>query len=89
MSECRRVQRTRMFKSAKIITNPSSSVSDCIVRDISSLGARIALVSTASVPGTFDLTFDAARTLRPCRVAWRTQMEIGLEFREALFLASV
>jgi hypothetical protein len=85
MSERRRAHRTRVFQSAKIVTNLSSSVYNCIVRDISPLGARIALMSTAHVPDTFELTFDSARTLRSCRVAWRTQMEIGVEFREALF----
>jgi hypothetical protein len=83
MPERRRAPRTNVFKSAKIILTQSSR--DCIVRDISALGARLAFISTAYVPDTFDLTFDAGRTLRPCRAAWRTGTQIGVEFRETSF----
>jgi hypothetical protein len=83
MPERRRVQRTSVFKSAKIMSN--QSVRDCIVRDISKLGACLALISTTSIPDTFDLTFDAGRTLRPCRAAWRTGTQIGVEFQEGSF----
>ena len=40
MDERRRVRRTRVYKSAKI--SMAGSLCDCIVRDISSLGARLA-----------------------------------------------
>ncbi len=83
MRERRRVRRTQVFKSAKITLN--GSYPDCIVRDISSLGARLAFVSTAYVPERFSLTFDSARTLRACRVAWRTGTEISVEFQDSSF----
>jgi hypothetical protein len=83
MRERRRVRRIPIFKSAKIEFN--GSLRDCIVRDISSLGVRLALVSTAYIPDNFCLTFDSAHTLRACRVAWRTTTEIGVEFQEASF----
>jgi hypothetical protein len=83
MRERRRVRRTQVFKSAKVTMN--GSLRDCVVRDISSLGARLAFVSTAFVPDNFSLTFDAAHTLRACRVAWRTGTEIGVEFQESSF----
>jgi hypothetical protein len=83
MQERRRVRRTQVYKCAKISLN--GSLRDCVVRDISSLGARLALVSTAYIPDEITLTFDHARTLRACRVAWRSPTEIGVEFREASF----
>ena len=83
MREPRRVRRTQVFKSAKI--SMSGEYRDCIVRDISSLGARLAFVSTANIPERFSLTFDAARTLRNCCVAWRAQTEVGVEFQESAF----
>jgi hypothetical protein len=63
----------------------NGSLRDCVVRDISSLGARLALVSTVSIPDRFSLTFDDAHTLRACRVVWRSVTEIGVEFSEASF----
>jgi hypothetical protein len=83
MHERRRVKRTPTFKCAKISLN--GSLRDCVVRDISPLGARLALVSTAYIPDEISLTFDNARTLRACRVAWRAATEIGVEFRETSF----
>ncbi len=83
MRERRRVRRTQVFKSAKITLH--GTYRDCIVRDISSLGARLAFVSTAYIPDQFSLTFDAARTLRACRVAWRSNTEVGVEFKDGSF----
>jgi hypothetical protein len=83
MHERRRAKRVKIFKSAKIAYN--GSLRDCVVRDISSLGARLAFMSTAYIPDGFALTFDSAHTLRPCRVAWRSATEIGVEFSESSF----
>ena len=81
MDERRRVRRTSVYKCAKISIN--GSLRDCVVRDISSLGARLALLSTSLIPDKFSLTFDAAHTMRGCRVAWRSSTELGVEFCEA------
>ena len=83
MQERRRARRTSVYKCAKISVN--GSLRDCVVRDISSLGARLALISTSYIPDQVSLTFDEARTLRACRVAWRSATEIGVELREAAF----
>jgi len=83
MQERRRIHRTRVFKAAKLFGQACTT--DCVVQDISVLGARLVMVSTAAVPGTFDLSFDSARTLRPCRVVWRSPMEIGIQFEDGTF----
>ena len=83
MQERRRVRRVPCYKCAKIAFN--DSLRDCVVRDISSLGARLAFISTTFIPDTVALTFDSAHTLRKCRVAWRSATEIGVEFQGASF----
>ena len=83
MQERRHFHRHRVFKPAKLVGQ--ASVLDCIVRDISANGARLALISTTGLPETIDLSFDAGRTLRLCRVVWRTPTEIGVEFKERAF----
>jgi len=70
--------RAPAFKAAKLVTPQFAR--DCIVRDISTTGARVTLISTADVPDRFDLTFGAARTKRACRVVWRTTVELGVQF---------
>jgi hypothetical protein len=80
MQERRRIHRTRVFKAAKVFGHACTA--DCDVQDISAQGARLVLVSTARIPETFDLSFDGARTLRSCRVVWRSAMEVGVQFQE-------
>lgn len=84
MNEQRRVRRTRVDKRAKVILD--QSLHDCIVCDISSLGARLLFMDTSGTLNSFELTFDAGRTLRKCRVAWSSETQVGVEFQEALFL---
>jgi len=79
MLDRRRIPRTLVSKRAEIAAG--QSLRACVVCDISSLGARLTLANNAPIPGIFDLTFDAARTLRKCRVAWRSEDQVGVEFQ--------
>jgi hypothetical protein len=82
MDERRRVRRTRVYKGAKL--SKDRSLGDCIVCDISSLGARLTLKDNrSSIPDRLWLTFDAARTTWGCRVVWRSSTELGVEFCRA------
>jgi hypothetical protein len=81
MDDRRRARRSRIFKGAKI--SVGASLCDCVVRDISSLGARLAIVGAGSIPDRFSLTFDTAGAVRACRVAWRTSTQLGVEFCRA------
>lgn len=80
MQERRHIHRTRVFKEAKLFGDACAA--DCVVRDISGQGARLVMFSTACIPEEFDLSFDSARTLRSCRIIWRSPMEIGVQFQE-------
>jgi len=86
MRERRNYRRTHIYKDAKLFG--SGHLADCVVREISAGGARLLMVSTKPLPEAFDLSFDAARTLRSCRVVWRTATEIGLQFQDRSFRAT-
>jgi hypothetical protein len=79
MLERRRVPRMRVFKGAKFVVG-TSSIIDCTVRDLSNVGARAQLSNAIDLPGKVDMTFDGGRSLRPCRIVWRTFNETGVEF---------
>jgi PilZ domain-containing protein len=79
MPESRNYPRMRVLKGAKIILG-TSSVLDCVVRDLTNGGARVKIPNAVDLPEEFAITFDGGRTCRPCRVAWRTLNETGLEF---------
>ena len=81
MAECRKFPRMRVLKSAKIVLG-TSSVLDCVVRDLTNGGARVKISNAANLPEDVAITFDAGRTCRPCRVAWRRIDETGLQFTD-------
>jgi len=82
MDDRRRFARTKILKPAKIVLGRPGALLDCRVCDISIGGVGISLQQNAAIPDEFELTFDSARTLRSCRVAWRSGNKIG-----AMFLA--
>ena len=79
MQERRRLARSRVIKGAKLVVG-TSSVVDCVVRNLTNTGARIVVSSTARLPENLVLTFDGGRSLRPCRLVWRRLDETGVEF---------
>ena len=81
MSESRNYPRMRVLKGAKIVLG-TSSVLDCVVRDLTNSGARVKIPNAVDLPEEVAITFDGGRTCRPCRVAWRTLNETGLQFTD-------
>ena len=82
MLERRRFQRTSVMARARIILEDSSSI-DCTVRDLTVAGAGILAAPPSALSDRFDLTFDGARSLRPCRLIWRKHDRMGVEFLRA------
>jgi hypothetical protein len=82
MLERRKIQRTFVMTRARIILEDSSSI-DCTVRDLNIAGAGILGAPISGISDRFDLTFDGARSLRPCRLVWRKHDRMGVEFLRA------
>ena len=81
MLERRKHQRLRVFKSVKLVFG-NASVLDCVVRDLTTVGARIEIPNTIDLPQVFEMTFDGGRSIRSCRLVWRTSSGTGVEFSE-------
>lgn len=79
MHERRNSARSRILKGAKIILR-TTSVIDCVVRNVTNTGARVQLPNTVDLPANLGLTFDGGRSIRPCRVIWRSVTETGVQF---------
>jgi hypothetical protein len=75
----RKIVRSRVLKGATIFLG-SSPMIDCVVRDVTNVGARLQIAKFIDVPDVFDLTLDGGRTIRSCKIAWRTLTEAGVEF---------
>jgi hypothetical protein len=79
----RRVARQKSFLRGCIYFNSRRASVDCLIRDISSQGARILISSSVNIPDTVELYIpQKAQTLR-ARVEWRHNEDIGLVFTEA------
>jgi len=81
MSERREYPRLRVLKGAKFVLG-TSSLLDCVVRDLTNSGARVEIASSVDLPEVVAITFDGGRTCRPCRLAWRRLNATGVQFLE-------
>ena len=79
VQERRNSTRSRILKRAKIILG-TSSVIDCVVRNVTNSGARVQIANTVELPDDLGLTFDSGYSIRQCRVVWRTLTETGVKF---------
>lgn len=80
MNERRTSPRGRALKGAKIAFNQKASVMDCIVRNLTDKGALLKVPSTVGIPERFDIKLDTERAYRPCKVVWRRDDSLGIEF---------
>jgi PilZ domain-containing protein len=78
--ERRRKARARTLKSARILFNQHHSVIDCTVRNLSAAGACLNVASALGIPERFDVIFDADQSIRPCRMVWHKEKQLGVEF---------
>lgn len=78
--ERRRAKRFRTFKKGLIEFPDNAGKMFCTIRDFSSGGARLKLDDGLSVPDNFNLYIEENRVSVDCRVAWRSESEIDVEF---------
>ena len=75
--------RIRSFLRAQIIFNNRMSTIDCIVKNISSTGARVALDDALAVPTEFDIYIPQRGRSHHARLVWRDKDSIGIDFVDA------
>lgn len=84
MSEHRRETRQRTFLKGRIIFNNGSSSMDCLVRDMSMSGARLALSQSAVLPEAFDLYIPQKEKTYRSSLRWRRSDGIGITFADTM-----
>lgn len=78
--ESRQTDRKRVLKGAKISYAARCASLPCVVRDISSTGARLQVKDHGSVPETFELLIELDGFEAEVEVVWRRQGEVGVIF---------
>ena len=89
MQERRRTPRLRSFLGGQIAFNRRASSMDCLIRNLSPDGAKLAFTNTLAVTDAFDLSITQRGETRRVRMIWRRQDEIGVEFVAPAAQASV
>lgn len=79
--EHRRAERRRLGRPATLDIGKDAPLQPCIISDISATGAKLIVVTAASVPDQFDLLL-AGRNgpRRISQVAWRSGTMLGVRF---------
>lgn len=80
MSERRNSTRQKSFMRGRILFNNRQSAIDCLIRDVSSQGARLIFSDTASIPELIDLYIPHKEQTLRAHVQWRHGDEIGVAF---------
>lgn len=80
MIERRKAPRRRILKSGKI-RHGKAGIS-CTVRNLSEIGASLVVQTTFGIPKTFEFAMPG-RPPRKCKVIWRNETTLGVEFQDA------
>jgi PilZ domain len=72
--------RRRVLKAGIVAYNARFCTLPCMVRDISTLGARVRIDGSVNAPDTFELIIDSEGLEASCEVVWRKEHEVGVKF---------
>ena len=81
MHEQRNIQRRRTLKGGTISFHRGGAI-DFTVRNLSSIGANLEVVSPVGIPDDFTLVIRPDQTKHSCRAIWRRQNRIGVVFKK-------
>jgi hypothetical protein len=80
VSERRTSARQRSFLRGQIYFNNRRSTLDCLIRDISSTGARLIFSDAVTVPDIVDIFIPQKEQTLRAHVQWRHGDEVGVAF---------
>ena len=81
--ERRRMARQKSFLRGMIYFNNRRNVVDCLVRDISTYGARLIFSDAVTTPDVLDLYIPQKEQTLRVNVIWRHGQEVGVAFAQA------
>jgi hypothetical protein len=80
MNEQRSAARSKTHLFGRIVFGPDRAVCDCLVRDLSSGGARLYLVNAVSMPNEFELHIPSRGQVCHVFLKWRQRYQVGVKF---------
>ncbi len=79
-SDKRTSPRLRSFLKGRVVYNGGQSSLDCLIRDMSSTGARLELSASVTLPDRFDLYLPHRDETLKVHLQWRRGAAIGVAF---------
>jgi hypothetical protein len=83
MPERRRLLRSRVYYGGLLAFSADHSTLACVVRNFSTVGARIEFGDGAMLPDEVQFVVERRAISRPARVVWRNRHAAGLAFSDA------
>jgi hypothetical protein len=80
MLERRKFDRSRTYFGGLVAYNRRRSTLDCLVRNFSADGAKLAFSNMGALPDKFDLMIGRKERSYRARVAWQGTNEVGVAF---------
>ena len=80
MSDKRSSPRLRSFLKGRVLFNGGQNSLDCLIRDISSTGARLELSASVTLPDRFDLYLPHRDETCKVHIHWRRGSQLGVAF---------
>lgn len=77
--EKRAVPRHRVLKHGTLAFGSGGGV-DCLVRNISTKGARVDIDNPRGLPDSFTLVIETDHLMRHCRAVWSRDRRLGVAF---------
>src|SRR6056297_2523537 len=87
--EKRVAMRRRALIAATIRFHGGAVTVDCVVRNISTIGAKVDVAEGASLPDTFELVIPQKNVAHRCELRWRRAGEAGVAFVDAVETAGL
>lgn len=72
-------ERRTVYRFARLVL-PDRSVVKCIMKDVSTGGAKIVIEGNIAMPSRVLLKVDQTGQTKRARVAWQNETEVGLQF---------
>ncbi|RXF75604.1 sensor domain-containing diguanylate cyclase [Hansschlegelia zhihuaiae] len=72
--------RRRVFKRGRILFNRRMSSRECTIRSLGDASAALDVVSALGLPSEFELSIEADRVVRPCRLVGAIGRSLEVEF---------
>lgn len=80
MTDKRLTPRLRSFLKGRVLFNGGQNSLDCLIRDISSTGARLELSASVTLPDRFDLYLPHREETSKVHIQWRRGSQLGVAF---------